>query len=251
MNLKEKVAIVTGGAIGIGEAICRRMAQEGASVVVADIAIEQAEKLSDELKNFGARALALKVDVTKSQDANKMVTAALDEFGKVDILVNNVGGTSREKGGPLWETTEEIWDWVISLNLKSVFNCTKAVINHMIEKRAGKIISIASVAGVIGNPGRIDYSSAKAGVICFTRTLAKEVGSYGIRVNAISPGPIETGLLFAAPPQRQEELRKSTYVGRFGKPEELANMVVFIASDEADFITGQNFIVDGGRTLGA
>jgi len=251
MNLKDKVSIVTGGASGIGEAICKRMAQEGANIVVADIAVEQAEKVVDELKAMGSRAMALKIDTTKSQDANKMVTAVLDEFGKVDILVNNVGGTPRGKGGPLWEITEEVWDWMISLNLKSVFNCTKAVINHMIEKRAGKIISIASVAGVRGTATRIGYSTAKAGVICFTKALAKEVASYGISVNAVSPGPTETELLSAASQQRRKGLMKSIYLGRFGKPEEIANMVVFIASDEADFITGQNFIVDGGRTLGA
>ena len=138
---------------------------------------------------------------------------------------------------------------MISLNLKSVFNCTKAVINYMIENRIGKVISIASVAGVMGTAARIDYSAAKAGVIVFTKTLAKEVASYGVTVNAISPGPIETGLLLSASQQRRESLMKSTYLSRFGKPNEIANMVASLSSDEADFITGQNFIIDGGRTL--
>jgi 2-hydroxycyclohexanecarboxyl-CoA dehydrogenase len=246
MNLTEKVAIVTGGANGIGEAICKRMAQEGANVVVADIAIEQAKKLSDKLANSYSRSLALKVDVTKSQDANYMLTAVLDEFGKVDILVNNAGRGSQDKG-VFSESEEDVWDFVIALNLKGVLNCTHAVINHMIERKEGKIVNIASRAGVQGTVGLADYSAAKAGVIGFTKALAKEIAPYGITVNSVSPGPIATSLFLSNPEEFQERIRSGVLLGRLGKPEEIASMAVFLASDEADFITGQNFIVDGGK----
>jgi len=249
MNLKDKVSIVTGGASGIGEAICKRMAQEGANIVVADIAVEQAEKLSDELNKIGPRALALKVDVTKSQDTEQMLKNVVNEFGKVDILVNNAGGSSPEKGIHFWESREEVWDWTHTLNLKGVNNCTRAVINHMIERKTGKIVSIASISGVDGTVTKVDYSAAKAGVIGFTRALAKEVASFGVNVNAVSPGPIETPLFISNTEEFKENVLKAIPLKRFGKPEDIANMVLFLASDEADFITGQNFIVDGGRTL--
>ena len=227
------------------------MASQGADVVVADIAVEQAEKVVNEVKAMGRRAMALRVDVTKSEDANQMIKAVLDKFGEIDILVNNAGGSAPEKGIPFCESTEETWDWVIALNLKGVRNCTRAVIEPMMQRRSGKIISIASIAGVKGTADRVDYSTAKAGVIGFTKALAKEVASYGIYVNSVSPGPIETPLLLASSPERRESLKQSVYLGRFGKAEEIADMVVFLASDEASFIIGQNFIVDGGRSLGA
>lgn len=250
MKLKDRVAVVTGGAGGIGKSICRQMANEGADVVVADIAIEQAEKVAGEVRVIGRRAMALDVDATKSQNANEMIKTVLNKFGKVDILVNGVGAPPREEqSGPFCDSTEEVWDRQIALNLKSMRNCTRAVINHMIERRSGKIINIASVAGVIGTPTRIEYSTAKGGVIIFTKVLAKEVASYGINVNCVSPGPTETPQLFAASPERRENLKKTIYLRRFGKPEEIATMVVFLASDEANFIIGQNFIVDGGRSL--
>jgi NAD(P)-dependent dehydrogenase (short-subunit alcohol dehydrogenase family) len=249
MKLKDRVAIVTGGASGIGKAICTRMATEGADVVVADIAIEQAKEVAKELNAIGPRVTAIRVDATKSHDANQMVDAVLGEFGRIDILVNNVGGTARERKGPFCESTEEVWDWVIDLNLKSVRNCTRAVINHMIERKSGKIVNIGSVAGVKGSVILVDYSAAKAGVIGFTTALAKEVAPYGINVNCVSPGPIETPLLFSSSQERREGLRKTIYLGRFGKPEEIANMAIFLASDEASFMVGQNFIVDGGRSL--
>ena len=147
------------------------------------------------------------------------------------------------------ESEEEVWDWQIDLNLKSVRNCTRAVINHMIQRKNGKIVSVASVAGVKGSTVLADYSAAKAGIIGFTMTVAKEVAPYGINVNCVSPGPIETPLLLASSPERRQELLNTIYLNRFGKAEEIANMVVFLASDEASFIVGQNFVVDGGRSL--
>jgi NAD(P)-dependent dehydrogenase (short-subunit alcohol dehydrogenase family) len=249
MNLKERIVIVTGGASGIGEAICKRMAHEGAFVVVSDIAVEQAEKLAGELTNMGTRSIALNVDVTRSQNTEQMMMAVIDEFGKVDILVNNAGGSHPEKGMYFIDSKEEAWDWTINLNLKGVRNCTRAVINHMIERKGGKIVNMASISGIMGTVTKVDYSAAKASVIGFTKALAKEVAPYGINVNAISPGPIETPLFLSNTEEFKENVLKAIPLKRFGKPEDIANMVVFLASDEADFITGQNFIVDGGRSL--
>jgi len=251
MKLKDKVAIVTGGASGIGRAICLGMANEGADVVVADIAVEEADKVVNEVKAIGRKAIAVKVDITKSQEANQMAKTVLDEFGKIDILVNNAGGSAGKEDVPFYESTEDTWDWVIALNLKGARNCTRVVINHMIEKRSGKIVSIASVSGVIGTVPKYAYSAAKAGVIGFTKVLAKEMASYGVHVNSVSPGSIETPLFLLNTEEFIEKVRKGTPLGRLGKPEEIANMVVFLASDDASYITGQNFIVDGGRTLGA
>jgi NAD(P)-dependent dehydrogenase (short-subunit alcohol dehydrogenase family) len=178
-----------------------------------------------------------------------MVKSALDEFGKVDILVNNAGGSPPEKGVPFCESEEEVWDWAIATNLKGVRNCARAVINHMIERKSGKIVSIASISGVTGTLTKVDYSAAKAGVIGFTKALAKEVAPYGINVNCVSPGPIETPLFLSNTKELQEAAIQAVFLKRAGKPEEIANMVVFLASDEASFIIGQNFIVDGGRIL--
>jgi NAD(P)-dependent dehydrogenase (short-subunit alcohol dehydrogenase family) len=227
MKLEDKTSIITGGGSGIGEAISKRMAQEGAYVVIADMAIKQANEVVDKIKTLGGKAIATEVDVTKSQDVSQMIKTFLGRFGKI----------------------EEDWDYVISLNLKGVRNCTKAVINHMIQNRSGKIINIASVAGVKGTANIVDYSAAKAGVIGFTRALAKEVASYGINVNSVSPGPIATPLFLRNSEDFKERIRKDVLIGRLGQPEEIANMVVFLASEEADFIIGQNFIVDGGRSL--
>ena len=249
MRLKDRVAIVTGGSSGIGKAICKRMATEGAVVIVADIAIEQAKEVANELKALGAKAIALNVDVTKSQDTDQMVTSVLDEFGKVDILVNNAGGSPPEKGVFFHDSKEEVWDWAIALNLKGVRNCTRAVINHMIKRKSGKIVSTASISGITGTLTKVDYSAAKAGVIGFTKALAKEVASYGINVNCVSPGPIATPLFLSNKKELQEEAIQAVFLKRVGKPEEIANMVAFLASDEASFIVGQNFIVDGGRSL--
>ena len=249
MILKDTVAIVTGGASGIGDAICRRMANEGASVVVADIAIQQAEKVAGELKTLGLKAMAMNVDVTKNRDAEEMVKTVLEEFGKIDILVNNAGGSYPEKGIPFCESKEEAWDWTIALNLKGTRNCTRAVINHMIQRKGGKIVSIASISGVTGTLTKVEYSAAKAGVIGFTKALAKEVAPHGINVNCVSPGPIATPLFLSNIKEFQEAAKKAVYLKRVGKPEEIASMVVFLASGEADFIVGQNYIVDGGRIL--
>jgi len=251
MKLKERVAIVTGAAYGIGRGIALKLAREGADVVVADIELEQANKVADELKALGVNALVVRTDVTKSREVDRMVRAALDEFGKIDILVNNAGGTARERNAPFHKSEEEVWDYVIAINLKGMRNCTRAVINHMMERRSGKIVSIASISGMVGSSNNmVDYSAAKAGIIGFTMALAKELGSCGINVNAISPGGVGETRAALAIPEVFEEYKKTTPLGRIGRPEDIANMVAFLASDEASFITGQNYAVCGGKSLG-
>jgi NAD(P)-dependent dehydrogenase (short-subunit alcohol dehydrogenase family) len=249
MDLKDRVAIVTGGALGIGRAISLRLTREGADVVVADLDSAQANNVIDEIRELGHRAMAVRVDVTKSTEVNQLVKTARDEFGKIDILVNNAGGTARERK-LFHESTEEAWDYVLATNLKGTVNCTRAVINHMIERRKGRIVSIASVAGMIGKAELTDYAAAKGGIISFTMSLAKEVSSYGINVNCVSPGPVQTRLMDKLSHDAIEAMSKLTGFGRWGKPEEIASMVAFLVSDEANFITGQNFAVCGLRNLG-
>jgi len=249
MKLKGRVAIVTGAAMGIGRAIALTLAKEGADVVVVDIDPKQANKVANEIKALGRKAIAMKADVTDSGEVKLMAKSTLDEFGKIDILVNNAGQGARERACLFCDSTEEAWDFVIGLNLKGVLNCCRAVIEHMIQRRSGKIVSIASRLGVVGGAGMADYSAAKAGVIGFSKALAKELASYGIYVNCVSPGPIETRQMNLNSPEQIEMLKQKTGLGRLGKPEEVAYMVAFLVSDEAKFITGQNFLVCGLTNL--
>jgi len=241
---------VTGAASGIGRAIALKLAKEGAEVVVADIDIENANKVVDEIKTGSRKAIAMKVDVTKSEETDRMAKATLDEFGKIDILVNNAGGSAREKNRLFHESKEEMWDWTINLNLKSTLLCTRAVIEHMIQRRSGKIVNIGSIHGMMGQVKMADYCAVKGAVIAFTKVLAKEVGSYGINVNCVSPGTIATQALLQFADEVVEGRKKLTYLDRLGEPEDVANMVAFLASDEAGFMTGQNIPVCGARNLG-
>ncbi len=251
MELEGKVAIVTGAAMGIGRACALQLAKEGADIVLADIELQEANRVADEIKVIGRRALAIKTDVTKSTEVNQMVKKALEAFGKIDILVSNAGQGARERASLFCDSSEEVRNFVITLNFKGVLNCCRAVINHMIENRSGKIVNIASVAGMVGSSaGMADYSAAKAGIIGFSMALAKEVGSYGINVNCVSPGPIETEPILALPEAVREQWKKSSYLGRLGKSEDVAAVVAFLVSDEAGFITGQNYAVCGARNLG-
>jgi len=250
MELEDKVAIVTGGANGIGQAICTRLAREGADIAVADIEMEQASEVANEIKTLGRKAIALRVDVTKSEDTNQMVKKVLDEFGKVDILVNNAGGSARGRNALFCESKEEVWDWVIKLNLKGTLLCTRAVINHMLERRYGKIVNIGSSAGILGQFKMADYSAAKAGVIGFTKALAKEIGQYGINVNCVSPAAILTAAMSQFSEDDVAEKKKLSYLDRLGTPEDIANTIAFLVSDAASYIAGQNIPVMGGRNLG-
>ena len=250
MKLAGMVAVVTGSASGIGRGIALEMAKEGANIVVADLNREGAGKVEEEIKTLGREVIALKVDVSRSQEVNNMVKEAIERFGHIDILVNNAGGSARERASLFHQSTEEVWDYVLGINLKGVLNCSRAVINHMMERKKGVIINTASIAGVVGSPGRADYSAAKGGIIAFTKALAKEVASYGVRVVSVSPGTIEPAMFRHIPKEHLEELRRNVPpVGRIGTPADIAHMGAFLASEEASFITGQNFIVDGGAIL--
>lgn len=254
MYLKNKTVIVTGGGNGIGKAICLKMATLGANVVVTDIAVDAAQKVAEEIIAMGRKAIALKVDIVESADTIQMAEEAVSVFGKIDVLVNNAGGAgalSREEKNALFhESTEESWDYIMTLNLRGIRNGSHAVLPHMIEKRCGNIINMASLSGMNGTIRRVAYSTAKAGIIGFTRVLAKEVAPFGIRVNSISPGPIATELFLNNTEEYIENGKKGVHLGRLGKPEEIAAMAAFLAMEEADYITGQNLVVDGGKSLG-
>ena len=249
MKLKHKIAIVTGGANGIGRAIALGLAREGSHVVVADIDSERANEVADEIKAIGCRAMAIKVDVTRFDEADGMTKAVLKEFEKIDILVNNAGGSARERASLFCQSTKEVWDYVIGLYIKSTFNCTRTVIEHMMQRQSGKIVNIASDTGLVGYAGFVDYSTAKAGIIGFTHALAKEVATYGINVNAVAPGPTGTRTMLVALPG--DKFKQRTGLERLGKPEEIAAMVVFLTTEDANFITGQVIPVCGLSNLGA
>jgi len=249
--LEDKVAIVTGGTMGIGRAITLRLADTGANVVVVGRDIIRANRLIDELSASKHKAISVKADVTKSEDVTHMAEVALDAFGKIDILVNNAGGSPHNTRSMFHESQEEVWDIVLGVNLKGVLNCTRAVINHMMQRKSGKIINIASIAGLSGTPGLADYSAAKGGVIAFTKALAKEVAQYGINVNCVCPGPIGTEYFLTLSEEAKQKYLQSIPLGRFGRPEEVAGLVRYLASYEADYITGQTFVIDGGRSLGS
>lgn len=254
MRLKDKVSIITGGASGIGRETCSLFAREGAKIVIADLIIEEANKVANELKAQGHQAIAMKVDVTRLDETNRLAKFTLDKFGQIDILANIAGGSAgpviKTKHILFAESTKERWDDMINLNLYGTFNCTRAVINHMIERRSGKIISFASTAGMIGMQKAAEYSAAKGGIIAFTKTLAKEVGRYGINVNCISPGAIGSPRVQQMPKEMVQLWQEGIPIGRLGKPEEVASVVLFLASDEASYITGENITVAGGLPLG-
>jgi 3-oxoacyl-[acyl-carrier protein] reductase len=252
MEIKNKVAIVTGGGRGIGRAISLELARNGANVaIIYHHSQDSANKVADEIRALGRKAMVIKTDVSKFTEVKLMVDKVREELGDVDILVNNAGGNNK-KLNLLCTKPEEDWDDTIALNLKSVFNCCRNVIESMIERRSGNIVNIASNAGNIGQGGTIDYAAAKAGVIVFTRSLAKEVSPLGIRVNSVLCGPIATELFSdgGLTEEYQETLKRGTGLGRLGTPEDIAYMVAYLVSDKAGFITGQDIPVCGLRNWG-
>lgn len=244
IELNGKVALVTGASRGIGRAIAIRLGGLGAKVVVNyQKSADAANKVVQEIVENGGEAVSVQGDVSKFQDAQNVVKAAIDAFGRLDILVNNAG-TTRDTLLALMK--EEDFDYVIANDLKSVFNCSKAVLRQMMKQKYGRIVNITSVAGIVGNPGQTNYSAAKAGIIGFTKAMAKEYASKNIAVNAVAPGYIPTDLTNALPADIKEGIVKFVALQRFGTCEEVADAVAFLASDRASYITGQTLAVDGG-----
>lgn len=246
-KLEGKTAVVTGASRGIGRAIALELAKEGANVVVNySGSKEKAEEVVEEILKMGQKAIAVQANVADNESVQNLMKTALDEFGSIDILVNNAGIT---RDNLLMRMKEDEWDDVIETNLKGVFLCTKAVTRQMMKQRSGRIINIASVVGVTGNAGQANYTAAKAGVIGLTKTTARELASRNILVNAVAPGFITTEMTDALPEEVKNTMLSQIPLSKFGKPEHVAKAVVFLASDDAEYITGQVLHVDGGIAM--
>lgn len=247
MNLEGKAALVTGASRGIGREIALELARQGANVAVNFSGSEaKANEVVDEIKALGREAFAVKCDVSNAEAVAEMVKGTIDNFGKLDILVNNAGIT---RDNLLMRMKEEEWDDVININLKGVFLCTKAVTRQMMKQRVGRIINIASIVGVSGNPGQANYVAAKAGVIGLTKTTAKELASRNITVNAIAPGFITTDMTDKLSEEIKAEMLKQIPLARLGEPKDIAKITAFLASDDSAYMTGQTLHIDGGMVM--
>lgn len=246
MELKEKVAVITGSARGIGKSIAQKLAKDGATVVICDLSMDDVSATVDELRSEGAEAFPIEANVTSMASVEAMFDKVMEEFGKVDILVNNAGIT---RDALLVRMDESAWDSVLAVNLKGTFNCTKCVAKIMMKQRSGKIVNIASVMGLIGNVGQANYSASKAGVIGLTKSAAKELGRRNINVNAVAPGYIATKMTEILPEKEKEKILELIPLGCIGYPEDVANAVAFLLSDSARYITGQVLQIDGGLVM--
>jgi len=245
-NLENKVAIITGASRGIGKVIAEETAKAGAKVVCVSRSLSDVEKVAKDINEQGFTAIAMACDITNGEQYQELVKSVYDKFGSVDILVNNAGVT---KDGLIMRMSENDWDIVVDTNLKGAFNGTKAVTRHMMKQRSGRIINISSVVGLIGNAGQANYAASKAGLIGLTKATAKELASRGITVNCIAPGYIETDMTDRLPEQIKNTLIEQIPLGRIGQATDIAASVCFLASEEAGYITGQTFTVDGGMVM--
>jgi len=246
-KLLNKIAIVTGGAQGIGKSIVRKLASEGANCVIIDVDIQNAETTAKEVKEeFNVETLVFKVDVSNFQEVQDCVDETFKKFSRIDILVNNAGIT---KDNLILKMTEEEWDKVLDINLKGCFNFIKAVSKYMLKQKSGRIINIASVVGLMGNPGQANYSASKGGLISLTKTVAKEFASRNILVNAVAPGYIKTRMTETLSDEQKRKLQDYIPLNRLGEPEDVANAVWFLSIEESSYITGQVISVNGGMYM--
>jgi 3-oxoacyl-[acyl-carrier protein] reductase len=246
MEFKGQVALITGGARGIGKAIAVSLAKRGADLAIADISSESARETAKEIASLGVKAVPVALDVSKSSEVSGAIEGIVREFGRLDIVVNNAGIT---KDGLILRMKEEDWDAVIGINLKGVFLCSREAVKVMVKQRYGRIVNIASVVAFMGNPGQANYSASKAGIVGLTKTIAKEYASRGITANAVAPGFIATAMTDALAENVREEMLKSIPVGKFGSVDDVANAVVFLSSPETAYITGQVIHVNGGMYM--
>jgi len=246
MKLKGKVALITGGARGIGKEIALSFAREGADIAICDVNAETLAAAQKEIEALGRSVLTGVVDVTRCDQADGFTQKTLDKFSKIDILINNAGIT---RDGLIVRMSEADWDLVLAVNLKGAFNFTKAVSRIMMKQRDGRIVNMASIIGIMGNAGQANYAASKGGLIAFTKTVAKELASRNVRANAIAPGFIQTEMTAKLPDNVKSEMLKFVPLGKFGTVQDVANLALFLASDDSSYITGQVVQVDGGMVM--
>jgi 3-oxoacyl-[acyl-carrier protein] reductase len=246
MKLDGKVALVTGASRGIGRAVALKLAEKGADLVVTATSLERAQKTADEITAMGRKSLAVKVDVSETTDVEALYSKVIEVFGKLDILVNNAGIT---RDGLLMRMKDADWDAVLDTNLKGAFTCTREAVKFMGKAKGGRIVNISSVVGEMGNAGQANYCASKAGLIGFTKAVAREYAKRNINVNAVTPGFIETDMTDALPASVKEEMLKQIPVGKFGKTEDIANAVLFLVSGMGAYITGHVLSVNGGMYM--
>jgi 3-oxoacyl-[acyl-carrier protein] reductase len=247
MKLKDKVAWITGGAMGIGKAVALKLAGEGAQLILTDVDEAAVQATATQIaQEKGVKTLGIKGNVVQFSECEKLVEQSLDKFGRIDILINNAGIT---RDNLLMRMSEDEWDSVLAVNLKGVFNCTKAVVRPMMKQRQGRIVNVASVVGLMGNAGQANYAASKGGVVALTKTCAREFASRNILVNAVAPGFIRTRMTDALTEEQKKKLLELIPLGRLGEPDDVAKVILFLCSDESSYITGHIVSVNGGMYI--